>query len=251
VNGDPIRFSTVLDTGVFVQTDGDLGRSHSGDAFTEGEYRALVRELLGDRDARAAVRFALGLDPEVDREQVADALLQAIEWGRVRCVRFARTSGHMAMPAATDLAELAEPLDEESDVSTGYIEILLTAHDGAAVSDEPYTILTPTGDELRGRLDARGEAHHDPVDRLVCRVSFPNIDKGDWQAYPGPPPPEPPFVDVIVTDETYTPIAGATWKLEIPGGATESGVTDASGRIFIPNVELASVCRLVVTQRSA
>jgi hypothetical protein len=144
----------------------------------------------------------------------------------------------MEMPTATDLADLADPfVDEEPKPTTGWIEIVLTEYDGAPV--------------FRGQLDDDGATHHDDVARLLCRVSFPKIDKGDWTVHPGPPEPEPPFVDVIVTDEDDTPIGDADWELEFPGGVTETGVTDASGRIFLPNVELASVCRLVVTRKVA
>ena len=247
MDSELISFSNFVGAGFF----GPAG--YQADPFaSEGERRILVEEALANPDAREAVRGAFGLDEEVERGRIAHELLDALTSGRASCVRFARAYGQMDPAPAVDLAELGEPLgpapEPEAAPDTGAIDIQLTEHDGTPVADEPYKIVTPDFDELTGNLDDDGAAHHDDVLPKVCRVSFPEIDKGDWQAYPGPPEPEPTFVDVVVTDEDDRPVADAQWELEFPGGDTETGVTDATGRIFLPDIDLASVARLTVTR---
>lgn len=218
---------------------------------SEAQASELAKRILADAYNVEQIRQGLGR-PTATLDELEEWLASGLAAKALVALRTKPRPRVFDEQRVTNLMDLLPPEEPpEPAVQTGYIDIRLTEHDGTPAPDEPYRIVTPDFEEIRGSLDTEGHAHHDPVARSVCRVSFPNIDQGDWQMRPGPPQPKPPFLDVIVTDEEGTPVAGAPWELELPGGVNESGIADASGRIFIPNLEFATVGRLVVTHPPA
>jgi hypothetical protein len=61
-----------------------------------------------------------------------------------------------------------------------WIEIELIDEDGTPVADEEYAIVTPDGQRLTGKTDAKGQARHEGLVPGQCMVSFPSRDKEEW-----------------------------------------------------------------------
>ncbi|MGH1345949.1 MAG: Ig-like domain-containing protein [Nannocystales bacterium] len=239
--GDPKRLKTRNGYGYLISW------KHKLRVASQGQAESLARRILEDAANVEQIRAALGR-PEASVEELESWLATGLASEHVVALKTKPQVPVFDEPPIQDLKDLLPPHQPSAQPRTGFVDIALFEQDGASVANEPYRIISPDFEEFRGTLDDDGRAHHDPVAYGVCRVSFPHIDKGDWVARPGPPAPELPFVDVVVTDEEGQPVAGAQWEFELPGGAAESGTTDASGRIFIPDLEFASIGRLVVTQ---
>ena len=201
--------------------------------------KTFVPELL---DAAGAT------SPASDDEAMFEAAVRLLMDGSIVLIVDAEVPRTLDEPKSTPLTSLI--VDPSNPVlnDTGFITIQLVEDSGVPMPNERYLIRPPVDDDLSGRLDANGEAHHAPIAKGDCRVSFPDIDKGDWRVENSQIAEEPGFIDVVVTDEDEQPIAGAAWEIELQGGETQSGVADATGRIFLPDIEFLGLCRLVVTR---
>jgi hypothetical protein len=61
-----------------------------------------------------------------------------------------------------------------------WVEIELVDEEGAGVEGQEYSIVTPDGQEKRGRTDAKGWARVEGIVAGTCRISFPALDRTDW-----------------------------------------------------------------------
>jgi hypothetical protein len=62
-----------------------------------------------------------------------------------------------------------------------WVEIELHDQDGKAVANEPYAVTLPTGETVRGSLDASGFARFAYFECAgTCKVQFPELDGRDW-----------------------------------------------------------------------
>ncbi len=62
-----------------------------------------------------------------------------------------------------------------------WIEIELYDTADRPVTGQRYRITLPDGSTREGRLDGRGFARIDGIDPGTCRVTFPDLHKGDWK----------------------------------------------------------------------
>ena len=63
-----------------------------------------------------------------------------------------------------------------------WVEVRLVDEDGEPVADAEYRIELPDGSVMTGRLDQDGKARFDSIVPGTCKVSFVEIDGGDWSA---------------------------------------------------------------------
>jgi len=61
-----------------------------------------------------------------------------------------------------------------------WIAIKLVDQDGEPVPGEEYRITLPDGSTVEGDLDKGGFARVNGIDPGTCQVSFPTIDRNDW-----------------------------------------------------------------------
>jgi hypothetical protein len=62
-----------------------------------------------------------------------------------------------------------------------WIEIELVTEDGAPVCDEDYSIVTPDGQEILGKTDAKGRARLEGLLPGSCRIRFTKLDANAWK----------------------------------------------------------------------
>jgi len=71
--------------------------------------------------------------------------------------------------------------DEEKKKKTSWIEIEMVDEQGGPVSGETYRITLPDGTTAEGTLDDKGFARVDGIEPGTCKISFPNIDRDEWE----------------------------------------------------------------------
>lgn len=92
--------------------------------------------------------------------------------------------GEKATNAGT--AEKVPPLKkpEKGEERISWIEIELLDEAGSPVVGERYEVVTPNG-LASGRLDEKGFARIDQIDKGSCEITFPELDKEAWEKKAG------------------------------------------------------------------
>jgi hypothetical protein len=67
-------------------------------------------------------------------------------------------------------------------VLPGFLALELTDQDGEPVPRARFQVTASDGSVREGRLDERGRARLDPLPPGLCRVTFPELDSGAWEA---------------------------------------------------------------------
>jgi hypothetical protein len=62
-----------------------------------------------------------------------------------------------------------------------WIEIELVTEDGVPICDEDYSIVTPDGQEILGKTDAKGRARLEGLLPGSCRIRFTKLDANAWK----------------------------------------------------------------------
>lgn len=75
-----------------------------------------------------------------------------------------------------------EETAEEAKDKTSWIEVKLVDDSGAPVPGERFRITTPSGKTRGGRLDQEGFARIECIDAGNCKITFPRLDTGAWEA---------------------------------------------------------------------
>lgn len=70
---------------------------------------------------------------------------------------------------------------EERKKKPSWIEIVLVDEEDKPIPGEAYQVVLPDGSVQNGSLNEKGFARIDAIDPGSCRVSFPNLDKKDWE----------------------------------------------------------------------
>jgi hypothetical protein len=152
---------------------------------------AVLRELL-ERECGSTWR--LGDHEVIERfaGQVARGRYCLIESSPDRVVTAARggpsrSGGALRAVRSVPVAVAMQPPDAgrafDSVVATTYwIEIELIGADDRPVGDVAYTLRTPAGHLILGRLDTTGYARVDGLQSPgMCAVSFPELDQDAWE----------------------------------------------------------------------
>lgn len=108
---------------------------------------------------------------------------------------------------------------------------------------EPYRIELPDGSALEGTLDEEGRARIESEIHGTCRVTFPEIDGGDWELSTYEETPPPAWLGLALVDDMGAPIAGEAYRVRLPDGSEVEGELDADGRARIES-PVAGVCRV-------
>ena len=84
------------------------------------------------------------------------------------------------------------PAEDQRAMEEGshWIEIQLLGEDDQPVPWEEYSIVLPSGRELRGVLDDQGKARFDALTETgTAKISYPNLDQDAWDLIgPAEPP---------------------------------------------------------------
>jgi len=73
--------------------------------------------------------------------------------------------------------EFEEEEAEDEQEKTAWIRIRLVDEEGNPIPSERYVITTPDGKEIKGTLDANGEAYHTGLAEGECKISYPDLDE--------------------------------------------------------------------------
>ncbi len=70
---------------------------------------------------------------------------------------------------------------KEEKKKTDWIEVDVTDEDGKPMIGEKYEIELPDGSIKRGVVDAKGKIKLEGVEPGTCKITFPEIDSGEWE----------------------------------------------------------------------
>lgn len=80
----------------------------------------------------------------------------------------------------------------ESAPPPAWVELELHGTDGRPLAGERYRLELPDGEVREGELGPDGRAREEDVPQGVCKVSFPELDGGEWDRAAAPSPAAPP-----------------------------------------------------------
>jgi hypothetical protein len=72
--------------------------------------------------------------------------------------------------------------EEEPEELPAFLAIELVDAEGKPVPNARYRVTATDGSVKEGRLDADGRARVEPIPPGLCRVAFPALDSGAWDA---------------------------------------------------------------------
>lgn len=93
-------------------------------------------------------------------------------------------SGGAALPAGQmdpGIAGYEWPPVEEEKKETSWIEIEMVDEEGQPWPNEEYELTLADGSVKRGQLNARGLAHVNLPEKMVCQIGFPKLDRRAWE----------------------------------------------------------------------
>lgn len=151
---------------------------------------AVLRQLVGC-DGTAVYRLSDHAVVERITNLVMQHVICLLERGRPRFPIALATSSPPSTATVSALRqssarptalEAAVPPLSQSTETLHWIEIELVGIDDGPIAGAEYTLETPTGELICGRLDQAGYAR---IDQLPtggqCRVSFPALDRDAWE----------------------------------------------------------------------
>ena len=81
-----------------------------------------------------------------------------------------------------ELPDRAKEPEEKREELGDFVEIELVDDEGKPVAGARYRVTGPDGSVKEGKLDADGRARVEKLKPGLCRVSFPELDSGSWDA---------------------------------------------------------------------
>lgn len=149
--------------------------------------RSFLRPLMGDSRNHQALRDLVTggdagrsiKDPDDLARRLVSAGLVAIDFAdeRVETVRL-EAAKSKTTPLEDEIAAVKPPEPE----TEHWIEIELVDDEGNPQPGEQYFIELPDGSTMSGRLDSEGKARVEGVDPGEAKVSFPEMDRGVYDA---------------------------------------------------------------------
>jgi len=136
---------------------------------------------LGNGEETMFPRYGVGADPTVMQalRQGGEAKAFAVATGsgaRNRSV-FDQRLPRLALvhSLGPGEAEPASQVDSAHKPELTWIQVRLLNEGGDPMSGAAYRIALPGGGERKGKLDVRGEAREEGIERGSCSVSFPDL----------------------------------------------------------------------------
>ena len=74
------------------------------------------------------------------------------------------------------------PPEEKPEELPAFLAIELVDANGKPVANARYRVTATDGTVKEGKLDADGKARVEPIPPGLCRVAFPTLDSGAWDA---------------------------------------------------------------------
>jgi hypothetical protein len=83
---------------------------------------------------------------------------------------------------SVELPDRTKPAEEPREELGDFLDIELVDAEGKPAAGVRYRVTLKDGSIKEGRLDASGRARLDSIPPGLCRVSFPALDSGAWEA---------------------------------------------------------------------
>lgn len=220
-------------------------REGGGQRFdTVAKARRFLDRWRSDAAALSSMRalLARGAEPVqwLTDDEVLRRCAEALSRGRMRAwsvvlLRVDDLARGEAEDEADEAPEQASLLEEKT-----WIEIELTDMEGNPMPGERYWIKLPDDTVREGALDRLGRAYFGGLDPGECEIRWPDLDDEATVDRPPVAPPTPPapkdWIEVELTGDDGSPIAGARYWIKSPDGKVHEGRLDAEGRARVDGI---------------
>jgi hypothetical protein len=84
-------------------------------------------------------------------------------------------------PVSAPAREAGPPVIIVDREKPSWLAFDLVDDDGKPMAGEPFTVTLPNGQQVHGKLDAKGAVRIEGIDPGTCKVSFEERDKDGWK----------------------------------------------------------------------
>jgi protocatechuate 3,4-dioxygenase beta subunit len=157
------------------------------------------------------------------------------ERGRLRRddIKPGRAKIHLVEPDAAPPPRVGPP-EEIAAEKKAWLDVVLTDDDGRPLAGRKVKIELPDGTLVDDQLDADGRLRRDDLQPGTAKLHLDEEDAAAAAALAAATAPEPDrtaWLDVQLTDDAGTPLAGAPVKIELPDGTLLDDKLDDAGRL--------------------
>lgn len=156
-------------------------------------------------------------------------------------------SSERAVAQAKPKPKVSEPLQVLPELT--WIEFQVIDENDEPIADLDYKLILPDDTIEKGKTDSRGVVRVEELEKGLCSVFFPALEKASIKPWAAPQPtPEKTWIEVLALDENKEPLSEEPFKLVLPGGEVREGKLDKLGVLRLAELDPGE-CVLSFPQR--
>jgi hypothetical protein len=113
---------------------------------------------------------------------------------------------------------------------------------GIPLALEDYRLTLPNSTPRVGQLDNQGQLQFEIAAGATFTLELPNLDGNDWDVVQNLVEPSD-YIDLVLVDETGTPLANQDYLITLPDGSIRHGSVDSEGQAKVTGIT-AGLCEI-------